>query len=259
MTTPTSTRPAETEALLAALHGVAPNALTACPEWTAHDIGAHLAAACEEVTRHLRAYADGRPLTSTRSFEEREAPFRGLSYARLLDALDRGEETMRAEIGAILAREPDAALRWTGRQMRVDAFLTHLRSECALHRWDLAGDDETSWRLLGNFELFKHAVTAIGAGPMTARGVAAGAAQAGPFTARLRSDGHPDLTVTVSVSVSDAAAVRLSLAETDGEASIVADQAARLLVLWGRMPQPAGRVLVSGPHAFRVRSLLSGY
>jgi hypothetical protein len=49
-----------------------------------------------------------------------------------------------------------------------------LHSECAIHGWDLRGDDDTSWRLLGQFELFKHAVTAIGTGAMTARGVAAG-------------------------------------------------------------------------------------
>jgi len=256
MTMPTITRPAETEALLAALQDVPPGALTACGEWTAHDIGAHLAGACEEVIRHLRAYVEDRPLTATRGFEEREASFRELSPARLLSALDRGEEMMRAEIGAILAREPDATLTWTRRQMRVDAFVTHLRSEYAIHRWDLIGDDDVSWSLLGKFELFKHAITAIGAGPMTARGVAAGAAQADPFAARLRSDGHPDLLVTC-----DANSVRLSLTEPEGEATIVTDQAARLLTLWGRTPQPPSRVLASGPcaKAFRVRRLLSGY
>jgi hypothetical protein len=163
---------------------------------------------------------------------------------------------MRAEIGAVLAREPDADLTWTRRRMRVDAFLTHLRSESAIHRWDLTGDDDVSWRLLGQFDLFKHAITAIGSGPMTARGVAAGAAEAGPFAARLRSDGHSDLLVTV-----DPTSVRLSLSEPEGEPAIVADQAARLLVLWGRTPQQPSRVLVNGPRAeaFRVRRLLSGY
>jgi hypothetical protein len=50
MTTRTITRPVETEAMLAALQDVPPSALTACGEWTAHDIGAHLAGGCEEVT-----------------------------------------------------------------------------------------------------------------------------------------------------------------------------------------------------------------
>lgn len=256
MTTTAIGRPSETEAFLAAAADTPPGALTACGEWTAHDIAAHVAAACEEVTHHVRAYADGRPLTTTRGCEEREAPFRALPSARLLTALDRGEETMRAEIGAILAAEPDAVLTWTGRQMRVDAFLTHLRSECAVHRWDLAGDDDVSRRLLGQFDLFKHAVTAIGSGPMTARGVAAGAAEGPPLTARLRSDGHPDLLVTA-----DASGVRLALAETEGDAAITADAAARLLLLWGRTPQPPARAVVTGSQAeaLRVRRLLAGY
>lgn len=67
-------RPAEADAFLAAAADTPPGALTACGEWTAHDIAAHLAAACEEVTRHVRAYAEGRPLTATRGFGEREAP-----------------------------------------------------------------------------------------------------------------------------------------------------------------------------------------
>lgn len=256
MTVPAIPRPAETEAFLAAAADAPPGALTACGEWTAHDIAAHLAAACEEVIRHLRAYADGRPLTATRGFEEREAPFRDLTPGRLVAALDRGEETMRAEIGAILAREPNAALTWTGRQMRVDAFLTHLRSESAIHRWDLAGDDDASRDLLGAFDLFKHAVTAIGSRPMTARGVAAGAAEGPPLTARLRSDGHPDLLVSA-----DDSGVRLALAEPAGDAAITADQAARLLLLWGRTPRPPGRAVVTGPRAeaLRVRRLLAGY
>lgn len=102
--------------------------------------------------------------------------------------------------------------------MRVDAFLTHLRSECAVHRWDIASDDDASRRLLGQFDLFKHAVTAIGSRPMTARGVAAGAAEGPPL-------------------------------------------AARLLLLWGRTPQPPARAVITGPQAeaLRVRRLLAGY
>lgn len=39
------------------------------------------------------------------------------------------------------------------------------------------------------------------------------------------------------------------------------DQAARLLLLWGRTPQPASRVVITGPRAegLRVRRLLAGY
>lgn len=250
-----TTRPVEAEAFLAALQDVSPKAMTACSEWTAHDIGAHLAGTYEEVTRHLRAYSEGLPLATTRSFEEREAPFKRLAPAELLAVVERGEETMRSEIAAILAGEPDAVFAWTRRQMRVDAFLTHLRSECAIHRWDLLGDDDTSWELLGQFELLKHAVTAIGAGPMTARGAAGGVRDETPLLARLRSDGHPDLLVTFD------ATVRIEAVDQQGEATLCADEPARLLVLWGRTPSPATRVLVSGrpDEAWRVRRLLSGY
>lgn len=256
MPTSASSRPAEIGALLATLQDTPPGALTACAAWTAHDVAAHLSAACEEVTNHVRAYAEGNPLATTRGFDEREAPFRVLSYPQVLAALDREETTMRTEIEAVLSEDPDAVLAWTRRQMRVDAFLTHLRSECVIHRWDLVGDDQVSQELLGQFDLFKHAVTAIGAGPMTARGTAAGAAEGPPFTARLRSEGHPDLMVTVESS-----GARLTLADPEDDATIIADQAARLLLLWGRTPQPAFRAVVTGPRAdaLRVRQLLVGY
>lgn len=154
------------------------------------------------VVRHLRSYADGYPLTGTRGFEEREAPFKRLRPAELLRAIERGEEEMRSEVAAIVATEPDAVLTWTRRQMRIDAFLTHLRSECSIHRWDLVGDDDKSLELPGAFDLLKHAVTAIGAGPMTARGVAARAAVGEARTARVRSEGQPDLVVMIGATVS---------------------------------------------------------
>lgn len=53
----TTTRPAEAEELLTALQDLPPHAPTACPEWTVHDVGAHLAGAHEEVIRHVQAYA----------------------------------------------------------------------------------------------------------------------------------------------------------------------------------------------------------
>lgn len=229
--------------------------MTACSEWTAHDIGAHLAGAYEEVTRHVRAYGEGRPLAATRGFEEREAPFRRLPPAHLLAAIERGEERMRAEIAAVLSDDPDAVLAWTGRQMPLDAFLTHLRSECAIHRWDLLGDDDTSWELLGQFELLEHAFTAIGAGPMTARGVAEDPVECTPFVARLRSDGYPDLLISTHPKI------RVEEVQPESDATISTDQPARLLLAWGRTPHPATR-LVAGSRqedAVRVRRLFAGY
>lgn len=255
MTRTTIPRPAEVDAFLAVLGTTSPGALTACTMWTAHEVAAHLAAACDEVSAHLRAYGEGRPLTRTRGFEERERPYRALGLGALRRAFEQGEAQVRAEIAAIVDAEPDAVLAWTGRQMRVDAFLTHLRSECALHRWDLVGDDETSGALLGSFDLLQHAVSAIGAAPLTARGLATCGADGAPRSLRVRSEGHPDLVVGVGPEPT------LGLAESVGTPTLVADQAARLLLCWGRTPQPPSRIEVTGrvDDARRLRRLLAGY
>jgi hypothetical protein len=46
--------------------------------------------------------------------------------------------------------------------MAVAKFLPHLRNEFAIHRWDFAGDDEMSSRLLAQPELTGHAVGILG-------------------------------------------------------------------------------------------------
>jgi hypothetical protein len=249
-------RPIEAEAFLTALQDQSPGALTACEGWTVHDLGAHLAGAFEEVIRHVRAYQAGSPLTSTRTFEEREPEFRALPPARLLRAVERGEQDMRSSVTEVLATEPDATLAWTGRTMRIDAFTSHLRNECALHRWDMLGDDETSWRLLSRPKLLEHSIGAVGAGPLCGRGMARDAAEGRALSARVRSDGQQDLLVTV-----DGNGPSLTLTEPGGEPTVVGDPAARLLMLWGRTPAPAVRLRTVGDHddAIRVRRLFSGY
>jgi uncharacterized protein (TIGR03083 family) len=255
-TTTTNQRPREAEAFLTALHDLSPDAPTACEDWTVHDVAAHVAGVYAEVLRHVTAYADGHPLSRTRGFEEREARFRALPADRLSSTVDEQETLLRHEIAAVLADDPGAELAWTGRRMRVASFPTHLRSECALHRWDLLGDDETSADLLGDNDLLEHAVTAIGAGPLLARGVEAGAADGPETTARVRTGGRPDLVVTLGQG-----AAGLAMADPAGDAVIVADQAARLLLLWGRAPSPATRVRTEGADAdaLRVRRLFAGY
>lgn len=255
--TRSTTRPTEAEEFLTALQDLPPHALTACPEWTVHDTGAHLAGIYEEVARHVQAYAAGTPLTSTRSFEEREAPFRELSAPELLRTVDREEQRMRQEVHAVINEEPDATLWWTGRWMRVDAFLSHLRNECAIHRWDMYGDDETNMKLLQQFDLFKHAVTNIGPKPLCARGINKyGAELSGRLSARIRTDGLPDLHITISGTVPT-----MELVDPTDEPTISGDQEARLLLLWGRSPTPATRLQATGPHdtVLRLRRLLSGY
>jgi hypothetical protein len=249
-------RPPEVEAFLTALQDLPPHAPTGCVEWTVHDVGAHLAGIYEEVVRHVEAYSEGRPLTATRTFEEREARFKAFPPDELLATVDAGDETMRSRIAVVLDQDLDAALAWTGREMRVDAFPTHLRSECAIHRRDMVGDDETSGTLLGEFALLKHAVTAIGAGPICARGIASGATDGPSLVARIRSPDLDDLVVTTTPG-----SAHLGFADQEGAAAIECDEAARLLLFWGRDPEPANRLRAVGPETdtVRIRRLFSGY
>lgn len=69
-------RSREAAAFLDARQHTAPEVVSACKVWTAHEVTAHLAGNAAEITRHLVPYLAGDPVPETRSFEEREAPFR---------------------------------------------------------------------------------------------------------------------------------------------------------------------------------------
>lgn len=150
------------EAFLATVDVTPANLVSACQGWTTHEVAAHVTGIAVEVTRHLDSYLAGDPVPQTRSFEEREAPLWALSHPEMLARLDREEVRMRSVVADVLDREPDAVIPWTGRQMSVAKFLAHLRHEHALHRWDLAGDDEISRRLLGSPSLVDHFVGELG-------------------------------------------------------------------------------------------------
>ncbi|MBW0009232.1 MAG: maleylpyruvate isomerase N-terminal domain-containing protein, partial [Pseudonocardiales bacterium] len=87
MTTTTIERSREAEAFLDARQHTAPEVVSACEGWTAHEVTAHLAASAAEVTRHLEPYLDGQPVPRTRTFEEREPPYQALDDAALLRRL----------------------------------------------------------------------------------------------------------------------------------------------------------------------------
>lgn len=70
----TSGRSRVAEAFLDARQYTAPQTVSACEGWTAHEVTAHLAPAAAEITRHLEPYLAGEPVPPTRSFEEREPP-----------------------------------------------------------------------------------------------------------------------------------------------------------------------------------------
>src|SRR5581483_3151706 len=141
-------------------------------------------------------------------------------------------------VQAVLAADEGARLRWTNRTVKIAGFPTHMRSECALHRWHVAGDDDVRRQLLAQSDLLAHAVTFIGK-PLLLRGLAGAPA---PILGRDR-------------------APRLEITKQRGPAVLECDAAARLLLLWGRKAQPFHRLRADADDATvaRLQQLLSGY
>ena len=156
-------RSREAAEFIAAVDQAPPQAVSACAGWTTHEIAAHVTGIAVEVIRHLEPFLQGDPVPKTRSFEEREAPLQAMEHSALLQRLDTEETRMRRCVDDVLGRDPDAVVPWTGRHMAVTKFIPHLRNEHALHRWDVAGDDETSRELLGALDLVDHSVGELGA------------------------------------------------------------------------------------------------
>ena len=254
---PVAARPSEGLAVeakefLEALEATPSDALTGCSRWRAHEVAAHLGAGALEISLNLEAYGEGRPVPATRGFEEREAPYRAMEDGELRAELPRSIDRVAAALDAVLGAEPDAVVPWTGRQMVVRSFVTHLRSEFALHRWDLVGCDETSRSLLGQAELTDHAVAVLGRA-LVMRG--AGAAPAG-FSAVIASPGASDVAAVV-----DEDGPRLERGGARLKPAVVGDAAARLLFLWGRHPGGPRRLVAPGGVEVlaTLRSLLAGY
>jgi hypothetical protein len=249
-------RSREFEAVRGALEDLSPETVSACEGWTVHEIAAHLAATAAEVTRHLEPYLEGRPVPATASFEEREPPFRALGHDELRRRLAVEEDRAQAAIAQVLAREPDAVIPWTGRQMAVTKFLPHLRNEYAIHRWDVVGDDGVSAELLGQPELTAHAVGVLGQ-ILLVRGTKQDPGAGADFHVRLRSPDTIDVHLKVGAGVAG-----LEFDDADeGEPDIELDAAARTLVLWGRRPSSPSRIRSRlEPAALaRCQALLSGY
>lgn len=73
-------RSAEADAFLTVIEATAPEVVSACDGWTAHEIAAHNTGNAVEIIRHLEPYLQGDPVPETRSFEEREAPLQALRH-----------------------------------------------------------------------------------------------------------------------------------------------------------------------------------
>jgi hypothetical protein len=249
-------RSREADAFLATVERTAPEAVSACDGWTTHEIAAHVTGIAVEVIRHLDPYLQGDPVPKTRSFEEREAPLQAMGHPALLAGLESEEERMRGLVAAVLDREPDAVIPWTGRHMAVAKFIPHLRNEHALHRWDIAGDDATSGELLGDMDLVGHSVGELGR-ILLAAGRDHDPEPDSEFHVRLRAGGQPDLRVIVE---NGEATLAWASDEAD-EPWVELDAGARQLFIWGRRPDHRGRLRshLTQPGLARLQALLSGY
>jgi hypothetical protein len=243
---------AEAAAFLEALEVTPLDALSACAGWTAHEVIAHLAAAGVEVALNLEAYGEGRPVLATRGFEEREAPCRAMCDADLRAVLPSSIERVAVALDTVLGANPDEVVPWTGRQMVVATFITHLRSELALHPFDMVGDDETGIALLGRPELTDDAVAVLGRA-LVARGVDS---VPDGFSAVLGAPGDRDVVVLV-----DEDGPRLERRETAADPAVVGDPAARLWFLWGGRPGDPRRLVApqGGEVLAQLEALLAGY
>lgn len=130
------------------------NAPTACADWTAHDLLAHITAGTAEIAdlMELALRGETRP---TRGFVEREAPYRGLSHPRLHLVLVReGVRMTRLLVRLGRARR---TIAFTGTTMSAGDIARHAESELVLHRYDLVGLDRIARRQLANPALALHA------------------------------------------------------------------------------------------------------
>ncbi|MBV8196002.1 MAG: maleylpyruvate isomerase N-terminal domain-containing protein [Candidatus Dormibacteraeota bacterium] len=227
---------------------------TACEAWTVRDIAAHQAGNAEELTRVLRAHLSGDVVPQTRSFEEREQPYRAMNDVDLHRALvDRMKEL--AQVGEEAAvGDTEALVAWTGRHMRVRWFLEHMREELVIHRWDIAGDDDLSTTFLSSSWFTEHSVVAVGR-PLLMRGYERWSGDR-VFSARLRSEACDDVVVSVAPD-----GPRIELASAVGEAVLETDAAARALLIWGRRPADCSRIRSDAGFAAlgATRRLLAGY
>jgi hypothetical protein len=236
MSTPTRAQaPVEGRALMEALDSLAPSAATACEGWTAHDIAAHAAAGAKEVSDLIDERLAGRPSRPTRSFAEREAPFAALDDDVLRAAMIEQNRRKMAAISALSDLGNDGEIEFTGRTFSAATLVIHARSEAALHRWDVVGDDDISEELLAQPELTHHAVDVLDTLPILYEAPGWRAEHGGlsnPLRVVLRSPGEPDIVLAHGET-----GTRFQITEdapASGDAVVTTDAGNRLLTLWGR-------------------------
>lgn len=253
----------EAKAFQATLLTLPPDAPTACRGWLVRDVVAHLAAGAREEAELIEAELRGEPTRPTRPFDEREAAYRELPYPQLLTALTRQSRRLGLAVDALTAAGRD--VEFTGARLSGPDLRRHGRSELALHRWDLAGDDPVSARLLGQADLTAHAVRVLSEMTSLRESLAARVARLVDPPARfgfvLRSPERDDVVVQVGPTprwqlrprddsagpgAADPVAADAGAADAGAAVPVVRCSAAdRLLLLWGR-PVPGDRVDFGG-------------
>jgi len=219
----------EALALLTTLEATAPHAPTACAGWSAHDVVAHLAAGAAEMATITEAVVAGGPAPDTAPFATREAPYAALPDEELRARLVTEALRLDAAIGAL---GPGATVSFSGRRLGAGELTVHGRSEAAIHRWDLAGDDDVGDELLADAALTAHAVTVLNGmvvGSPEEVGARAGAAGITSLRATFGAPGQPDVVLVV-----DGAGARLELDDPSPRPTVRAEAPTRLLALWGR-------------------------
>ncbi|OBJ63672.1 maleylpyruvate isomerase N-terminal domain-containing protein [Mycobacterium colombiense] len=225
MTPTLSLRDEAMRAFVSSLSRLHPTAPTWCPDWSVHDLTAHVTAAAQERADLIDEHLAGKPTRATRSWEVREPPFRAMADELLRECLL--EHAVRFESKVAALGDGDTIV-YTGWTMTADRLRMHSHSEAALHRWDLVGDDATSIRLLADPAMVTHAIAAFGALPaMTeSRRWCDGNVLSRPLV--LRCAGRPDVVVTPGGSARPAG---------DGDGVLIELERHELpLVLWGRLP-----------------------
>jgi uncharacterized protein (TIGR03083 family) len=221
----------EATALLTTLTSTDPSAPTACTGWTAHHIVAHLAAGAAEMASHIEEALSGRGERATAHFADREAPFVAMDDEALRGRLLT--EALRLNAATQELLESGTTVLFSGRRMSAADIETHGRSEAALHRWDLCGDDDVGDELLEQPDLTEHAVHVLnamipGSGESPAiRAEAAGLSQSGRF--EFGSPGQYDVVLVINET-----GASFELASPVESPLATSDPTTRLLALWGR-------------------------
>lgn len=213
-------------AFVTAFAGVDPSAPTWCVGWSARETAAHVGAADAECADLVEEHLAGKPTRPTRTWDEREQPYRAMPGEQLRDALISNAIRFQRATAAMDVADTIVFTGWT---MSAKLLRTHSSSEAAVHRWDLVGADRTSVELLSDPVLTRHVVTLFTAIPELDENTRWMRPSFASEPLRLRAAGQPDVLVTPGSG--------LSLVSTTGtEPVIELAPHDRLLVLWGRCP-----------------------